>query len=396
MAIGSLRTLDVANRRVLVRVDLNVPLAEGAVADDTRIRAALPTLEYLRGRGARVVLMSHLGRPKGARKPEFSLAPAARRLGELLGETVPLADDCAGAAAEDAVAGLGPGGVLMLENLRFHPEEERNEAGFADALARLGEVYVNDAFGTAHRAHASTVGVPERLTRRAPGFLMEKELRYLGSLLEAPQRPFVVLLGGAKVSGKIQVIETLLPKLDALLVGGAMMFTFWRAQGHAVGRSLVEEDHVETARAVLERARALGRSVLLPGDCVATADPEQGRDARVAAAGELGGQEVGADIGPATRASFGAVLGEARTIFWNGPMGIFEREPFAAGTLAMARALAEAGERGATTVVGGGDSVAAVRRMGVADRISHVSTGGGASLEFLEGRKLPGVAALEA
>jgi phosphoglycerate kinase len=225
---------------------------------------------------------------------------------------------------------------------------------------------------------------------------MEKELRYLGSLLEAPQRPFVVLLGGAKVSGKIQVIETLLPKLDALLVGGAMMFTFWRAQGHAVGRSLVEEDHVETARAVLERARALGRSVLLPGDCVATADPEQGRDARVAAAGELGGQEVGADIGPATRASFGAVLGEARTIFWNGPMGIFEREPFAAGTLAMARALAEAGERGATTVVGGGDSVAAVRRMGVADRISHVSTGGGASLEFLEGRKLPGVAALEA
>ena len=395
MPIRSLRALEVAGRRVLVRVDYNVPLAEGRVADDTRIRASLPTLEYLRAQGARIVLMSHLGRPKGTRKPEFSLAPVARRLSELLGEAVPLTSDCIGPEAEAAVLRLGPGQALLLENLRFHPEEEKNDPAFAEALARLGEVYVNDAFGTAHRAHASTAGLPQRMPERAPGFLMEKELRYLGALLHSPERPFVVLLGGAKVSGKIQVIESLLPRLDSLLLGGAMMFTFWCAQGHPVGKSLVEEELLPTAEAVLRRAKELGREVLLPVDCVATTDPESGTPGRVVAADGLRAEEMGADIGPATCERFAAKLSGARTIFWNGPMGIFERQPFAGGTLAMAQSLAAAGERGATTVVGGGDSVAAVKRMGLADRISHVSTGGGASLEFLEGTPLPGITALE-
>jgi phosphoglycerate kinase len=395
MAIGSLRALDVSGKRVLVRVDFNAPLAGGAVADDTRLRASLPTLEFLRAHGARTVLMSHLGRPKGTRKPEFSLAPVARRLGELLGEPVPLAPDCIGPEVEAAVRQVAPGGVLLLENLRFHAEEEKNDPAFAAALARLGEVYVNDAFGTAHRAHASTTGVPALLPVHAAGFLMEKELRYLGTLLEAPERPLMVLLGGAKVSGKIQVIESLLPRLDVLMIGGAMMFTFWRAQGHAVGRSLVEEDQIETARSVLRRAGELGREVLLPVDCVATRDAASGAPGRVVGVDGLAADELGADIGPATVKRFTERLASARTIFWNGPMGIFEQEPFAAGTLALAQALADAGERGATTVVGGGDSVAAVKRMGVADRISHVSTGGGASLEFLEGRPLPGVVALE-
>jgi phosphoglycerate kinase len=395
MAIGSLRGIEVSGRRVLVRVDFNAPLTDGVVADDTRLRASLPTLEYLRSHGARTVLMSHLGRPKGARKPEFSLAPVALRLGELLGETVPLAPDCIGPEAETAAAQVVPGGVLLLENLRFHPEEEKNDPAFAAALARLGDVYVNDAFGTAHRAHASTAGVPALMGEKAPGFLMEKELRYLGTLLGAPERPFLVLLGGAKVSGKIQVIENLLPRLDVLLIGGAMMYTFWRAQGHPIGRSLVEEDQIETARSVLRRAEELRREVLLPVDCVATSDPEGRTPARVVAAGELRADEIGADIGPETRKQFARKLAAARTIFWNGPMGIFEREPFAAGTLAMAQGLAGAGESGATTVVGGGDSVAAIRRMGVADSVSHLSTGGGASLEFLEGRPLPGVVALE-
>jgi phosphoglycerate kinase len=395
MAIGSLRGIEVSGRRVLVRVDFNAPLTDGVVADDTRLRASLPTLEYLRSHGARTLLMSHLGRPKGARKPEFSLAPVALRLGELLGETVPLAPDCIGPEAETAAAQVVPGGVLLLENLRFHPGEEKNDPAFAAALARLGDVYVNDAFGTAHRAHASTAGVPALMGEKAPGFLMEKELRYLGTLLGAPERPFLVLLGGAKVSGKIQVIENLLPRLDVLLIGGAMMYTFWRAQGHPIGRSLVEEDQIETARSVLRRAEELRREVLLPVDCVATSDPEGRTPARVVAAGELRADEIGADIGPETRKQFARKLAAARTIFWNGPMGIFEREPFAAGTLAMAQGLAGAGESGATTVVGGGDSVAAIRRMGVADSVSHLSTGGGASLEFLEGRPLPGVVALE-
>ncbi len=395
MAAALLQDLDVTGKRVLVRVDFNVPLTEGRVGDDTRIRAALPTLRFLIERGARVILMSHLGRPKGVRKPEFSLAPVAVRTSELLGRKVRFAPDCIGPDVEALAEGLAPGEVLLLENLRFHPEEEKNEAGFAEALSRLGEVYVNDAFGTAHRAHASTEGVARRIPVRAAGFLMDKELRFLQTLLSAPERPYVVLLGGAKVSGKISVIESLLPRLDALLIGGAMMFTFWRAKGLATGHSLVEEEQIPTAQSILRRAEELGKEVLLPVDCVAAVDPQSGATGRVVGEGGLTPEEGGYDIGPATCALFSGRLAKARTVFWNGPMGICEQAAYARGTLAMAEAVVAATGRGATTVVGGGDSVAAVNRMGVADRISHVSTGGGASLEFLEGRVLPGVAALE-
>jgi len=395
MAMKSLRSLDVTGKRVLVRVDFNVPLANGQVADDTRIRAALPTLQYLRGKNARLILMSHLGRPKGQRKPEFSLAPVAERLGRLLAAPVTLAPDCIGPEVEALVRRLADGDVLLLENLRFHAGETDNDPAFADSLASLGDIYVNDAFGTAHRAHASTEGVARRIAARAPGFLMEKELQFLSRLLGSPERPFVALLGGAKVSGKIDVLRNLLPRVDALLIGGAMMFTFWKAENHPVGRSLVEEDLVPTAREVLSRATELGRDVVLPADCIATEDPEKASGGRVAAEDGLGTNETGVDIGPASRRLFAERLTAARTIFWNGPMGIFEREPFAAGTLAMAEALARATERGATTVVGGGDSVAALQAMGLADRVTHISTGGGASLEFLEGKTLPGVAALE-
>lgn len=394
MQTRSVKDLDVRGKRTLVRVDFNVPLAGGAVSDDTRIRAALPTIEHLRAAGALVILMSHLGRPKGERKPEFSLAPVAGRLGELLGVPVPLAPDCIGPEVAAAVGRLAPGGVLLLENLRFHKGETDNDAGFTAQLASLGDAYVNDAFGTAHRAHASTAGVPGLLAQKAAGFLMEREIAHLGRLLGAPERPFLALLGGAKVSGKIEVIENLLPRIDGLLVGGAMMFTFWRAQGLATGASLVEEEQVETARQILARAAAIGKPVHLPEDCVATLDAAAGAPGRAAARGELAPQEMGVDIGPRTIELFAGRLAEARTIFWNGPMGMFERPAYAAGTLAMARALGEAGGRGASTVVGGGDSVAAVQQMGLAGRMTHVSTGGGAALEFLEGKTLPGVSAL--
>ena len=395
MATRKLRSLKLQGKRVLVRVDFNVPLSGGAVADDTRIRAALPTIRYLLEQQARVILMSHLGRPKGQRKAEFTLAPVAVRLGQLLGRTVPLAPDCIGPEVAAAVERLGGGEALLLENLRFHAAETENDPGFVAALAGLGEVYVNDAFGTAHRAHASTEGVARKMPVKAPGFLMEKELEFLSPLLGSPQRPFVTLLGGAKVSGKIEVIQNLLPRVDTLMIGGAMMFTFWRSAGRPVGKSLVEEEHLETARGVLARAAELGKQVCLPVDCVASDDPEKGAAGRVTGEDGLKPEEAGVDIGPASRRLFAEGLAGARTIFWNGPMGIFEREPYAAGTLAMAEALARATERGALTVVGGGDSVAALQRMGLADRVTHVSTGGGASLEFLEGKTLPGVAALE-
>lgn len=392
----ALKELDTARKRVLVRVDFNVPLTPaGDVADDTRIRAALPTIRYLIQQAASVILMSHLGRPKGKPLPEFSLAPAARRLGELLGFAVPLAPDCIGPQAEAAAAQLAPGRVLMLENLRFHKGETDNEEAFSRSLARLGDVYVNDAFGTAHRAHASTAGVAALIPIKGAGFLLEKELRYLGELLAAPRPPFVALLGGAKVSGKIEVIENLLPRVDRILVGGAMMFTFWRAQGLGTGSSLVEEDRVEIARGLLARARSLGKEILLPSDCIVTTDLEQAAPGRTAVAGALGTGEIGVDIGPASRKLFAEEIAAARTIFWNGPMGVFEKKPYAEGTLAMARAVAGATGGGAVSVVGGGDSVAAVQQMGLADRISHVSTGGGAALEFMEGKLLPGVAALD-
>ncbi len=395
MARMGLADLHVEEERVLVRVDFNVPLKDGAVADDTRIRAALPTIRHLLERRARVVLMSHLGRPKGERKPGLSLAPVAARLGELLGFEVPLASDCVGEAAGAQIARLEPGRALLLENLRFHAAETKNEGGFADQLAALAEVYVNDAFGTAHRAHASTVGVPARVPKKAAGFLLEKEIEFLGKLLATPAPPFVAVLGGAKVSGKITVIENLLPRIDTLLIGGAMMFTFWKARGLSVGASLVEEDHVGTAEAVLTRATELSKEIVVPTDCVVTADLEAAPPGRVAREGEIGGEEMGVDIGPETQRRFAERIAQAKTLFWNGPMGVFEKEPYAAGTLAIAEAFASATDGGAVSVVGGGDSVAAVKQTGLGGRISHVSTGGGASLEFVEGKTLPGIAALE-
>ena len=395
MARKALTDLSIHDRRVLVRVDFNVPLAAGAVADDTRIQAALPTIRHLVGEGGRVILMSHLGRPKGERKPEFSLSPVAEVLRQHLSCPVAFAEDCVGAGAEENVDQLGSGEVLLLENLRFHAGETKNDEAFARALAAHADCYVNDAFGTAHRAHASTAGVPALVAEKAPGFLLEKEIRFLGQLLEEPKRPFVALLGGAKVSGKLEVIENLLPRIDCLMIGGAMMFTFWRAQGRETGRSLVEEDLVEVAGRMLKEAEKQGKEIVLPSDCVVTEDIEAGLPGKVVAAGRLAPEEMGVDIGPDTRTTFADRIGEAKTVFWNGPMGVFEKEAYAAGTLAMAEAAANATDAGAITVVGGGDSVAAVKKMGLAERISHVSTGGGASLEFVEGKTLPGIAALE-
>jgi len=391
----TVRDLDPAGRRVLVRVDFNVPVKGGQVTDDTRIVAAMPTLRYLIQRNARLVLLSHLGRPAGAPDPRYSLRPVATRLERLLRARSGFVADCVGAEAESAARALADGDVLLLENLRFHPEEEANDSAFAGRLAALGEIYVNDAFGTAHRAHASTEALAHLVKPAVAGFLMQKELEYLGQALEQPRRPFVAILGGAKISGKIDVITTLLGKVDRLLVGGAMMFTFLRAQGRPTGRSLVEEDRIEMARSVLEQAASRGVELVLPVDCVVSAAADGSAPARTVAVDRIGPEEKGVDIGPETVREFATRLRDARTVLWNGPMGIFEVDAFAEGTLAVARALAEATGRGATTVVGGGDSVAAVQKAGLAERLSHLSTGGGASLEFLEGRVLPGVAALD-
>jgi phosphoglycerate kinase len=339
--------------------------------------------------------MSHLGRPDGKREPKYGLRPVAARLERLLRQPVAFADDCVGPAAEDAARSLSDGGVLLLENLRFHAGEEANDPSFARGLAALGACYVNDAFGTAHRAHASTEGVPRILRPAVAGFLMQRELEYLGGALEQPQRPFVAILGGAKISGKIDVIRSLLGRVDRLLIGGAMMFTFLRAQGRATGRSLVEEDRIAMAREVLEAVAGRNLRLTLPVDVRVSAAADGSAPSRVVPAGEIGNEEMGVDIGPETVRLFGEELKDARTVLWNGPMGIFEVEAFAAGTRAVARVLAEATGRGAVTVVGGGDSVAAVQQAGLAERITHISTGGGASLELLEGRVLPGVAALE-
>jgi phosphoglycerate kinase len=388
--------LKCAGQRVLVRVDFNVPVADGAVTDDTRIVGALPTIRYLLQQGARVVLCSHLGRPKGGPDTKNSLKPVRERLSRLLRMDVAWADDCVGPAAEAAAAALKDGEVLLLENLRFHAEEEKNDPAFAAALAKLGDCYVNDAFGTAHRAHASTEGVTHFLKPAVAGFLMQKELDYLGTALDQPKRPYVAVLGGSKISGKIDVITALLGKVDRLLVGGAMMFTFLKAQGKPVGRSLVEDDKLELARTVLADAAKRGVDLVLPVDCIASAAPDgsaPGAPKRVEA---LAADEMGVDIGPESLAMFAGKLRDAKTVVWNGPMGIFEVPAFAAGTMGVARALADLKAGGAVTVVGGGDSVAAVQQSGLAERFSHLSTGGGASLEFLEGKVLPGVAALEA
>lgn len=393
-----LRTLpreELRGRRVFVRADLNVPLDEGRVADDTRIRASLPTLELLTAAGARVVLTSHLGRPKGAPDAAYSLAPVAERMGELLGTPVRFVPEPVGEGARAAVEDLAEGEVLILENTRFLPGETANDPELASRFAEYAELYVNDAFGTAHRAHASTAGVAEAVRAKGgiavAGLLLEKELAFLGDALESPERPFVAVLGGAKISGKIDVVEALLPRVDRLLIGGAMANTFFLALGLEVGKSLVEEDRVAMARDLMERA---GDRLLLPVDCRVADRIAADAEARVVARNEVSEADLIGDIGPESESLYDSVVAEAGTILWNGPMGVFEMEPFAEGTLALARAVAEATDRGATSVLGGGDSAAAAEAAGVSERLTHVSTGGGASLEFLAGADLPGVAAL--
>ncbi|MCB1046174.1 MAG: phosphoglycerate kinase [Calditrichaeota bacterium] len=396
MAKKSIRDLEVRGRRVLCRVDFNVPLdSAGHVTDSLRIRAALPTIEHLLKGGARLILMSHLGRPKGGPAPEFSLRPVQRELAKLLGQPVVFSADCIGTEAEAAAHALKDGEVLLLENLRFHAGEEKNAPDFVTALARLGELYVNDAFGTAHRAHASTEGVARALGNATGGFLMEKELRFLNDELADPTRPLVAVLGGAKVSGKIDVIENLIAKVDSIVVGGGMMFTFYKAMGLDIGSSLLEEDRVQMARDLMERCRAAGVELLLPVD-VLVADrfaPDAGT--QVVDRERIPAGWIGVDIGPRSIEAIRALLGKANTVVWNGPMGVFEMEPFSHGTLAVARALVQRTAAGAITIVGGGDSAAAVAAAGLEDGFSHVSTGGGASLELLEGKLLPGVEALD-
>jgi phosphoglycerate kinase len=393
----SITDLSLNKSTVFIRVDFNVPLDEhGHITDDTRIRESMPTIEFAMGRGAKIVLASHLGRPKGIPNPKMSLASAARRLEELLHEkltnhpVVHFAKDCVGPESEYVVKRLNPGEVCLLENLRFHPEEEANDLVFAKQLATLCEVYVNDAFGSAHRAHASTVGITKFVAQSAAGFLMEKELKYLGQALESPARPFVAVLGGAKVSDKIEVIQNLLGKVDVLLIGGAMAYTFLKSQGKSIGKSLVENDKLDLAMSLLTEAKG---KLLLPIDHVLAEEITENCATKTASVNEPVPEDwMGLDIGPETIKAFTAELAKAKTIVWNGPMGVFECTPFASGTMAVAHAMAS--NTDCITIIGGGDSVAAVHKAGVAKQITHISTGGGASLEFLEGKKLPGVEAL--
>jgi phosphoglycerate kinase len=388
----SIRDIDFKGKRVLIRVDFNVPLdKDGGVTDDTRIKAALPTIKYIMDQGAKVILASHLGRPKGKVDDRYRLNPVADRLQSLLGVQVTKVDDCVGDEPARAIEAMQPGDVLLLENVRFYPEEEKNDPGFAARLARLADVYVNDAFGAAHRAHASTEGVA-RVIPGVAGFLMEKELEMLGRAVHNPDRPFVAILGGAKVSDKIGVIDKLLEKVDTLIIGGGMANTFLRARGYETGKSLLEPDKVELAGELMDKAKEKGIQMLLPVDLMVALAADPDAEQKVVPADRIPPDWMALDIGPESIAVFGGVVGKAKTVLWNGPMGVFEMAPFARGTFEMAGALAESG---AVTVVGGGDSVSAVKKAGLAEKISHISTGGGASLEFLEGKVLPGVAALQ-
>jgi phosphoglycerate kinase len=384
----TVRDIDVRGKRVLVRVDFNVPMQDGQITDDRRIRESLPTIQYLLEQGAMVILMSHFGRPKGQRNPEFSLRPVAERLSQLLGRPVQFFDDCIGEAVEQGVHNLPPNAVALLENVRFYPQEEANDPEFARALARLGEIYVNDAFGSAHRAHASTEGVAHYLPAVA-GLLMEKELRYLGQALSNPERPFVAILGGAKVHDKIGVIQNLLPKVEKLLIGGGMAFTFLKAQGYEIGKSLLDTASLEFAAQMLQQA---GDKIALPTDVVVAAALEPNAPTQTVPVSAIPADQMGLDIGSETARAFGEVVKSARTVVWNGPLGAFETPPFEQGTRAVLQALAESG---AVSILGGGDTAAAAEQLGFADKMTHISTGGGASLEFLEGRILPGVAALQ-
>jgi len=392
----TLRDVELAGRRVLMRVDFNVPLSKrGDVIDDTRIMAALPSIDHIVSAGASLVLMSHLGRPKGRRNPAMSLNVVAYHLGGLIDHPVKFVEDCIGDEAEEAARSLKPGEVLLLENLRFHAEETENDAGFAEKLSRYGDLYANDAFGTAHRAHASTEGVTRYFEERVAGFLMERELEALEGLLSEPERPFVALLGGAKVSGKIGLIENLLDRVDRVLIGGGMAYTFFKAVGLEVGASLVDEESLELCRKLMDRSsKSGGKKIFLPVDTVVAMGIDDDSDMKTVSTGDMPDDLVGVDIGKMTIEVFGKELAGAKTIFWNGPMGVFEEPSFAEGTKRIARTVAEMTGRGTTTVVGGGDSVAALGRFHLKDKITHVSTGGGASLELLEGKKLPGVEAL--